>query len=160
MLNTESSTGIKDTKDQFQLVELTLEQVSQDWDAIWEGIDSALPPLADGKDPNRRDRILSAIMDGRLKCWIFSIGDEPYVLATFTVSIDNMTGTKNLCLYTLYGYQPIDYKLWNLLLSRVRKHAKELGCYQIIAYSSLPRVMDLVKVLGGDSSYHLITLEV
>ena len=151
---------ISDTKEAFQLVQLTPEQVNEDWTAISEGIDLALPPIADEKAPDRMDKILSALMDGRMKCWILSVGEEPYVLMTLTITQDNMTGTKNLCLYSLYGYRPISYKIWHLLLKEGQTFARKAGCNKIIAYSSLPRVLDLVKILGGDSSYHLITLEV
>lgn len=119
-----------------------------------------MPPLASYADPEIMNNVLSNILNGELQCWVLYRGEETVGVGTFEVLFDVPTGIKSLLIYSLYTYVPFSYDLWSLLLVRLRKHAKELGCRRIVGYTNVDRVVDLVNVLGGRSDFRFIWLEV
>jgi len=137
------------------------EQVSADWDNISPAIQGALPPLVPYGNPDIMNNILAKILEGELECWTLIKNEEETLgIGTFEVVLDVPSGVKSLLIYSLYTYIPFSYDLWGILLTRLRKHAREKGCHRISGFTNVDRVIDLVNVLGGRSDFRYIWLEV
>jgi len=152
---------IKDTKDQYQLVKLSPEEISEKWeDGLMDAIEASLPPLANYESPERMNNILRALCGGGLECWTLWLGDDLQIVGVFELIIDHATGNKSLLIYALYSYSEVSYEFWGILLKSVRKTAKEKGCSRIVAYSNVDRVVDIINALGGNSEFRFLSLEV
>ena len=139
------------------------EQISAFWDIIKYAIEESLPPIV-GEHPDRMNRILSAALRGTLEVWAEYVKDGDNVkfegIALTQILYDEPSGTKNLLVYCLYGYNPIDPGSWARTLIVIAKYAKEKGCNQIVAYTSVPHLINLAKGLGGNTDYTFISFNV
>ena len=160
MQNSLLSTEIKDSSVQFQLIKLSPEQISERWEVLRAAIESALPPPAPYSDPNIMNNILASLLRGVLECWILYEGEKAIIVGTFEVVLDVPSGIKSLLIYSLFSYKPFSYDLWGILLTRLRKYAKEIDCHKIVGYSNIERILELVQALGGSTDFRYIQLEV
>ena len=142
------------------LTKLLPEQVTRYWDILRPAIEESLPPVA-GETPDKMNRILAALIGGSLHCWVSSqIKDERRILEGVMVTRilhDDVSETKSLLIYCLYGYDIISGNGWKSGFAALAKWAKSIGCSRIVAYSDVPRILDIVEKLGGDTRYHYIS---
>jgi len=145
------------------VTKLLPEQVSAFWDMIKYAIEQSLPPFV-GDHPDIINRILSASLDGRIEVWAEYIkseeGNKFEGIALTQFIYDEPSDTKNLLIYCLYGYSKIDPGSWGRVLVTMAKYAREKRCSQIIAYSTVPHMIELVKGLGGNADYTFISFDV
>jgi hypothetical protein len=130
-----------------------------DWDAINQAILVSLPPTSDERSEFISHNIYKSLMSGKMECWILVNKGETYLLATGYVIKEDITGDTTFVVYSLYGYKPIKSNIWFLLIDEIKKRAKALGCSKIIAYSSLDRVVQLVKTLGWNTEFSFLFLK-
>ena len=147
---------IEDSKETYQLIQLTPEDISNDWEAISEAISASLPPTTNGELGNAMNQLLS----GEMKCWVLYSEEEPWVLGTIIPIKEPVSGIENLLLYSVYGYKPINLGIWTMLLSKLKSYAKSKGYKNIIAFSNVERIIRLIGTLGGDASFRLLKMEV
>lgn len=149
--------------DKLMLNRLLPEQVSKFWDIIKYAIEQSLPPIV-GEHPDKMNRILSGALSGKVEVWASYNKEgnknkfEGIVLTK--ILYDDASDTKNLLIYCLYGYERIDRLSWIQGLSTLVKYAKSKNCLQIIAYTDVPYLIDIVKRLGGEAKYTFVSFNV
>lgn len=140
-----------------QITKLIPEQIMSYWPQIKECINTALPPHV--KDsPESMLHIQEALLVGKLECWIaHATGDQSnvYALATTCFVTDEISLTKNLLVYTLATLNPHSQDLWMISYEVLAKYATSRGCSNIIAYSNVPVILNIVNSLGGSSDWHI-----
>ena len=139
------------------------EQISAFWDVIKFAIAESLPPIT-GEHPDIMNRILSSALRGTIEVWAEYVKEGDNIkfegIALTQILYDEPSGTKNLLIYSLYGYNPIDPGSWARTLVVVAKYAKEINCNQIMAYVTLPHLVSLAKGLGGNTDFTFVTFNV
>lgn len=141
-------------------MKLSTEQVHKDWDAISEAIELSLPPTAASKGELRMHNVYKAIMQGIAECWILVKDDETWLLGVLYAAKDGLTEDMNLHIFALYGYRSISTNLWTIIFSKIKEKAAKLGYRKVIGYSSNKRVLQIAEVLGFDTSFKFMSLEV
>ena len=145
------------------VVKLLPEQISAFWDVIKFAIEESLPPIV-SDHPDKMNRILSASLRGTIDVWAEYVKEGENVkfegIALTQMLYDEPSETKNLLIYCLYGYGPIDPGSWARTLVVISKYAKEKGCSQIVTYTSVPHLISLAKGLGADTDYTFISFNV
>ena len=144
------------------LIKLTPEQISRNWKQIKFCIAGSLPPLAEYSEAGMLE-IHKKLLKDTMQCWVLlNNKEEIQAVATTVISSDIGTEVHNLLIYSLYA---ISYKIndddWSQGLVHLKEYAEKVGCKKIIAYSNIPRIIDLVlNVLNGRVEYQLISLGV
>jgi len=149
------------------LLKLFPDQITRYWEDIKAAVQAAVPPLAQSEQANMT-QFLENLLMGRLHVWVLveQKGEGPeatYDTKAFVITTiwkDIGTGARNLLIYALYGYSLISEELWRDGLACLRKFARAENCHQIVAYTRVPRIVEVVRLLGGDTDTRLITLEV
>lgn len=145
------------------LTRLLPEQVSKLWNIIKYAIEQSVPPVS-GEKPDKMNRILSSILCGKMDVWVSYVkGDNNKFegLAVTEFLYNEPDGTKNLLLYSIYGYNPVENrKTYIEGLLTLMKYAKETNCSKMCAYTIDSGIVALAKRLGADTSYTLINFKV
>ena len=109
-------------------------------------------------------RVLGALLSGRAQCWASYIRNKENIkfeaIVVTRIIYDDISGTKNLLIYCLYGFREINKDSWMRGLLSLLKFAKGKGCLQVIAYTNIPYVVKKVESLSGSSSYTFIRFDV
>ena len=145
------------------LTRLLPEQVSKFWDVIKYAIEESLPPIA-GEHPDKMNRILSSALSGNLTVWVSYIIDGEVkrleaVLCT-RILYDDVSNTRNLLIYCFYGYENIDSQSYVDGIRALAKYAVAKHCSQVIAYTDIEYVKQVVNYLGGESKYTFLSFDV
>jgi hypothetical protein len=142
---------------------LTLDQVSTHWDIIKYAVEQSLPPLT-VDHPDRLNRILSSMLKGQTQCWASYTknGNERRFegIAVTKIIYDDASNTRNLLLYCLYGYDDITSQSYIDGLTALAKYAEANNCAQAVAYTNVPKLVELANNLGGNTEYTFITFNV
>jgi hypothetical protein len=145
------------------LTRLLPDQVSRLWDVIKYAIEQSVPPTS-GDAPDKMNRILSSILCGKMDVWVSYVkGDSNKFegLAVTEFLYNEIDGTKNLLLYSMFGYNPVESrKTYIEGLITLMKFAKESRCSKVVAYTIDSGIVALAKRLGADTSYTLINFNV
>jgi hypothetical protein len=143
------------------LTKLMPDQISNFWDIIKYAIEESLPPIA-GESPDKMNKILAALLIGKAQCW--AIYDKTEKENRFEgimitkVLYDDISDTKNLLIYCLYGYEKISKKNWFIGIKSLVKFATGQGCSQIIGYSDAPLILKMVERLKGETKYTFVRI--
>lgn len=142
---------------------LTPEQVTNLWEDIKEHLIASLPPSV-SRNAKALNRILEAHIKDTVQTWTIyeQVEDRKvlYGLITTAFSNDFASDTKSLIIYGLTGYRNITEELYLNGFETMKQFAKEQGCKFIIAYSKVPRVVQVSKVLGANVDTTFIQWEV
>ena len=146
------------------LIKLGTQDVTKLWGELKRAAVASIPPTTSNLEQHTNN-VLAAIMRGDIDCWVIvSREGDPKRAAkgvVFTgLVVDSFSMTKNMLINGVFSYERIDMSLWADGLETLRKDAKRKGCHLIIGYTSIPRMIDIVKSLGGNTETTLITLEV
>lgn len=145
------------------LTKLLPEQVSRFWDTIRYAVEQSLPPIA-GEHPDKMSRVLAAALADKAHVWAsYQRGEDALKfegLAITRILYDDVSDTKNLLIYCMYGYGKVDSKSWKEGFKTLAKYAKGKNCLQIIAYTNLPGVIKLATRLGADTKYTFLSFDV
>lgn len=145
------------------LVKLLPDQVSKFWDVIKYAVEQSLPPIV-GEAPNKMQNILSGCLSGKVDVWASyeKEGEKRKFegIALTKVLHDDASMTNNLLIYCIYGYNGISSSSWRQGLISLLKYAYRIKCNQIVAYTEVPELIDLVKKLGGEAKYTFISFNV
>lgn len=143
------------------LTKLLPDQISKFWDIISYAIEESLPPVA-GESPDKMNNILMSLLSGKSQCWVsYTKNEEQRIFEGVVVTkilYDDMSDTKNLLIYCLYGYNSVKRTSWLSGFKALVKYAASKSCYRIVGYSDLPFILDVVKRLGGETRYTFVTL--
>jgi len=145
------------------LTKLTPEQISKFWDVISYAVEESLPPIT-GEHPDRMNRILSSALSGKVDVWASYNKSEDVNkfegIVLTQILYDNVSNTRNLLIYCIYGYSNVDSKSWSEGLETLLKYAKGERCNQIVAYTDLPNIVNLVNRLDGEAKYTFLSFNV
>ena len=145
-----------------EITKLNPEQIMRYWSEIKECINSSLPPLVKDNDQSML-KIQENLLVGKLECWIGSeAGDASkiYAVATTCFVTDEISETKNLLVYTLATVNPHSQELWTKARDILSRYGKSKNCSNIIAYSNLREVENIINKLGGDSSWKILYIPI
>lgn len=141
------------------LIRLTGEQIAKFWKSeIKEAIREALPMMPADSDLVMNN-VLRELLSDRLQCWVVTSGEDnkPLGICTTQVTLDSITGEKNMLIYTTYAFDGFPKFLWEANYLQLAGIAKELGCARIYCYSDNPIVIEKAKENGADSSQVLLS---
>lgn len=141
------------------LVKLLSEQITSYWNVIKYAVEESVPPIAN-ENYNKMNKILEALLNGSMDCWV-SVSDEDKrveAVVVTAISEDYCSGIRNLLIYSLFGYSEISDKSWAEGFETLSKWAKKLGCVRMIAYTDVERIKEVVKTIGGDTRYSLVSI--
>ena len=145
------------------LTKLLPNQISEFWDIIKYAIEQSLPPIA-GEGPDKMNNILTSLISGMAECWAsYTInGDQRRFEGIVITKIlyDDVSDTKNLLIYCLYGYENVDRSSWTSGFKSLVKYASSRNCHRIIAYTDVPGLVETAKRLGGEARYTFVSLPV
>lgn len=145
------------------LTRLLPEQISNFWDIIKYAVEQSLPPLV-SDHPDKMNRILSAALCGKVEVWASynksPEGNKFEGIVLTNMLYDDVSNTKNLLIYCLYGYNEVDNKSWLDALKAIVKYAKSRGCSQIVAYTDKPYIVNIANQLGSESIYTFISFDI
>lgn len=147
------------------LVQLLPEQISEYWDLIAPSIEGSLPPFVYASK-EKMINILYALLSSDMQCWFIvnskeSIkGKNIIAIVTTTIIEEGASKIKNLQIFTLFSRKVLTDSLFKDAYNTLSKFAKSKGCFRIVAYSDVERIISVVSRLGGETKYKFITLEV
>lgn len=145
------------------LTKLMPEQISKFWPIIKYAVEQSLPP-AIGDHPDKLNRVLSAALCDRVDVWASytkpngSVKFEGIVLTK--VLYDDVSSTRNLLIYCIYGYNIVDKASWPSALATIVKYAKSRNCSFITAYTEFPAIVQIAKKLGASAQYTFLSFNV
>ena len=145
------------------LTKLLPDQIAKFWPVIKYAVEESLPPTV-GEHSDKMNRVLSAMLCGKLEVWISYKRNEndtkiEAVLVTQFL-YDEASNTKNLLLYCLYGYSVISNESWVEGFEAISKYAKAEGCSEVLAYSANEDVVSMSKKFGADTSFTFISFKI
>ena len=145
------------------LTQLLPDQISKFWDIIKYALEQSLPPIA-GDHPDKMNRLLSSMLSGKTQCWASYIRNEEGAksegIVVTQILYDDPSNTKNLLIYSIYGYNLVDKGTWLKALTTLVKYSKSQGCTQVVAYTDVPHLVEKAKSLGGDTSHTFISFNI
>jgi hypothetical protein len=145
------------------IIQLTPDQCSIYWDDLSTGIKNSMPPFAK-VDEDGLSEILANLMNERMQAFVSldksEKGTVVVAVAITMIQEEFGTGKNNLLIYSLFGYNFVHEKLWKEGLTGLKSFAKLHECAKVIGYTSVPRVVDIAKNLGGSTEYTFISWEV
>lgn len=143
------------------LTKLLPDQVSDHWDIISYAVEQSLPPIA-GESPDKMNKILSSLLMGKSHCWAsYTVGESKRVFEGIVITRiqhDDVSDTRNLLIYCLYGYEGVDRKSWIDGFKTLVKFAESKNCDRITGYTKEPLIIRKVEQLGGEADYTFISL--
>lgn len=145
------------------LVKLLPEQAAHHWNDIKHAIEESLPPTV-GMQSDRMQNILKSILTEDVVVWISAeVRDDSnvitgIVLTSFT--FDNISGTKALLIYCVYGYQEGLAASWSEGLDTLKKFAKVNKCHRILGYTDVTSIIKFATRVGADTRYTLVSFDV
>lgn len=146
------------------LVQIMPNQISQHWPQIERAINESGPAEAWG-DHERNANYLKGLLTGRMQAWAgfgYNPQGEAVLIGVVITAInpDSMIGGKTLEIRTLFGVQAIADELYREGLVTLQKFASANGCQHMTAITEFQRVIDVVRMLGGEARFTLISLPV
>jgi len=142
------------------LTRLLPDQIAKFWPIIKYAVEESLPPIV-GEHPDKMNRMLSAMLSGKLEVWAsYKKPNNKFEAIVVTQFLyDEASNTRNFLLYCLYGYEQIDSASWTEGWIALAKYAKAKGCHSIMAYTANAHLIDLAKLYGGNTDYTFISLD-
>ena len=142
------------------LLRMMPDQIPHYWDEIKEGILMAVPHGV----PDRTSKILNKLLLNTAQFWLsyHRKNNKPEVDAgIITVLVDDQVhDTKNLDIYAIWPIARIPGSSWIEGFEALQKYAKKKGCNRVIGRSNIKSIVELVKRLGGQAEYTLISFDV
>ncbi len=135
------------------------EQIANLWYILKPAIAESLPPYI-SEHEDRMNRILTSCLCCQAEVWVYydRLDDSNITLrgvAVTRIMIDDISNTKSLLIYALYGYGSLSDKFYLDGLKSIADYAKSKKCSNIIAYTTAPAVAKLAKHLGAEVSFFL-----
>lgn len=141
---------------------LTPEQVTSYWKLIQQGFEESLPPYT-YQSGLKDNRLLTQLLTGNLTAWTAVENNQIKIVMTTTIIDDELSGVRNLLIYTLanVGNLAISEDLWLELRDVLVPYARAFQCYKIMAYSSVPAIVKVAtQLLGAEVESAFLSLEI
>jgi len=143
------------------ITQLLPDQISEFWPIIKYAVEQSLPPTV-GDHPDKMNRILSAMLSGRLDVWAsYRKETEDKIkfdgIGITQVIYDDASNTKSMLIYAIYAYEETLPSTWVEAYETISKYAMAKGCSRCVAYSSVPYVVKQAKLFGADTSFTFLS---
>lgn len=130
-------------------------QVSLLWDSLKEVIKAGYP-----RKPKNElvwlNNLLSFLLDGRAQVWVGKGESGKVSLVCVTMFIeDPCSDFRQLLIYCLLGGGVSD-ELWKELSESLFDFGRKHGCDELVAFTSVSRIVEVAKELGWDCSTTLL----
>jgi len=123
-------------------------------------MERSLPPYV-WQDQDTMTNILYALMVGEMTCWTMVRGlDDVLALATTIVTDDFASKTRNFLIYSMFAFREVTPDEWRQGGLSLMRYAADKNCKQIIAYTKVQAIVDIVKMMGGEAEYLFCTTPV
>lgn len=103
---------------------------------------------------------MAAINRGLLTVWVYS--EEGRIMAVLTTSTggDIVIGNNYLLIYTASAVDGLEMDDWSSIIDALMDFCEAAGYDQIVAYSSVERVIEIFEEHGGDTEQRFCVLPV
>ena len=154
MLSLDTNMEISDTKGVYQLVKLDNTTVVAQWNEVEQVFVDSFVHIKKDWNEEEKTLLLKAVSDNQLQCWGVFKDNKLIAFATTAITIE-FWGEKKLLIFSLYGFDRVSLQSWHKLISDLSKYAKSSGCKKIVAFTNNERVIEIVKMYGGDFSAYI-----
>lgn len=141
------------------LVCLLPEQVSRLWNNIRAKLIDRMPPIT-VNGPMELAKVYESLLSGIMQCWSYVDGDKVVGFVLTTVTTDWCTSAKSLLVYAVFSVDTTKKEYFEDAFDTLQRYARSQGCKHITGYTDIPQVIRIVELLGGDTSFTYIKLEV
>lgn len=145
------------------LVKLTPDQIASNWEFLKQNIFINSPLEVGIEVKSRLNNILQLLLVDELQCWAavrkVELESKCDILgfALTQVLENNITGSKNLLLYSAVGFNDsFTINMWRSFLLTLVRYAKGQGCNTVFAYTNNQGLIDLAQKLHGDVSQRMV----
>lgn len=144
------------------LVQLLPDQIARMWDAIKFSLEETLPPTV-VVGPNTFNNILTAALCDKMQVW-FGVSKEEDgrnrldAIIVTTMSVEEVSGTKSLLIYSAYAYETLSLGTWKEYLTVGQKFAKARNCQHLAAYTDNERIRRVVRNLEGSKELSFVSI--
>lgn len=148
------------------LIRLTPDNISEYWEYLAWAIEKSLPPFV-GTHVDRMNNILQSALSGTIDIWTTTedVNGKNTITSVIVTNFlfDDVSQTKSMLIYSLYGIDTIDGEVkikkesWVTGLTGLLKYAKKAGAYRVIAYTDNPAIIALSKRSGAEAKYTFIS---
>jgi hypothetical protein len=135
------------------IVRMAPEQIAKMWEYIRPGIMETMLPVAD-QNHETIQRVLRSLLSEDMQLWLGLEDPEDfseksiYGVMVTTIYCDLISETKSLVIYSLFETRSIPPAVWLYGMNKLKDFGTAMDCKQIIAYTDIPRIIELAKSLG------------
>ncbi len=130
------------------LVKLLPGQVGELWDILKGLIATSLPPTT-YNSARRLNKVLEALLCGKLVCWLLHAGGKPAVVIVTGLVEDDYTEARNMLIFSLNIIDRLSKEDWKQGMATLKEHARLAGCGAVIFYSSNKAIIKRARELGA-----------
>jgi hypothetical protein len=141
------------------ILRLASDQCAGYWEDIKNVVAASIPTFADSSQDGM-NQVLANLLDGHAQAWVGLDGQVVVALAITLIQIDTITGVRNLLIYALAGYGNIRKEIWEEGFKALKVFASANDCRKILAFSSIPRIIEVATTLGGNCDVRVLEWEV
>jgi hypothetical protein len=129
------------------------EQIAKMWEYIRPGIMETMLPMVD-QNHETMQRILRSLLSEDMQLWLGLEDPEDfteksiYGVMVTTIYCDLISESKSLVIYSLFETRDIPPMIWSLGMRKLNDFKNAMGCSRLIAYTNIPRIIELAKSLG------------
>lgn len=130
------------------IVQLTPDQVAEQWSLLSKGFEEALPPNLVGSSDLFMSQLLNSSINAQMQIWIVLEDNKISSAAMTTITTDPGTLAKNLLVYAVYSKDMTNRDFWRDLNHVLKQFARSQGCTTISAYTDSLDVVGIATKLG------------
>jgi hypothetical protein len=133
--------------------------ITGSWDILKPSIAESLPPAMAVND-SVFNNILQELVEGRMQSWAYYENDKIVATVTTKPIGDTASGTKNLLIYSVKGFERLQEDQWTIALTTLKNFAASRDCSYVVGYTRLEYIKDkVVNDLSGEFEY-FVSMEV
>ena len=144
------------------LVRLLPSNIADNWDVIKYSLTYSLPPMINQSE-EVLNNILTVLLAGEMQCWVsykdWKNAEIEGVMTTHIIE-EYVSKVKNLLIYSAFAYDTTNKRTWTEGLVAINRFADVYGCENIIGYTMAPEIIKVIKLLGGNTDYTVISIPV
>jgi hypothetical protein len=146
------------------IVRIPILHVHHYWPLLEKAAMVAVPPFVSDVE-SRLFNILLSLQEGNLQGFVLGALDEdgnPALAAVFMteIMVDGISKTRNLGLYSMYGFSELPLPCWFELRDFLLRYARDLGCSKVCAYTNNEGIIKFCERFGGAVEYRFVTFDV
>lgn len=145
------------------LIKLLPEQTAKYWPMIKESLENTIPGEYLHKHA-RLNNILELLIADKMHCW-WSVEEKDGNFKLFGVLIttffnDDCTKTRNLRIYSVFGYEDIPFSEWEEGFKTIVEFARAKNCSYVDAFTDIPGVVAIAKRFNWEARFTYLSKEV